>query len=359
MPQTVNGRFDEAGDEDWHRLTLAAGQQVWLETVAQRWLRSPIDTRLEVFDGKGTSVATNDDMAHLPGESPHDFEAFDSKLLFAPKAAGEYFVRVSEQTGAGGPRAVYRLSVYPHEPGFQLYQWPDAVPIWGPGSTASFVVKVERTPGLTEDIELTVEDLPAGWTGSQTLSLGNTPQRPVLQHGLRVFLTITAPADAPIGALAPFRIVGRARVGDKTLERTAQPLTMYMTGDRGQYRPTPQARAAVAEWKGPWLEADAQELTVTRDGTVSLSIKAHQTGEAKSLPVVVNLTTNGVRCNLCAPQTLPIVDGRVDVMVKPEENFPLGTHGICVALGWGSDIRTGMPGPCTRLIKLHVVEAMK
>jgi hypothetical protein len=359
VPQTVNGRFDEAGDEDWYRLSLAAGEPVWLETTAQRWLRSPVDTRLEVFDAKGNSVAVNDDMVHQPGESPHDFEAFDSKLLYTPKQAGEYFVRISEQTGASGPRTVYRFSVYRHQPDFQLYQWPDAVPVWGPGSNASFVVKVERTPGMTEDIELSVEGLPAGWSGSTSLSLGNTSMRPVLQHGLRVFLAITAPRDAPIGALAPFRVVGRAKVGDATIQRVALPLTMYMTGDRGQYRPTPQARAAVAEWTGPWLEAEAKELTVARSGTVQLPLKVHQAGEAKSLPVVVNLTTNGVRCNLGSPQTLPINDGRINVVVRPEESFPIGTHGICVALGWGSDIRVGMPGPCTQLVKLHVVEAAK
>jgi hypothetical protein len=354
LPMTANGRFDKPGDEDWYSLTLTAGQQVWLDLVAQRYLRSPVDTRLEVFDAKGNAVAQNDDAAATLGASPHDFETFDSKLLLAPKQAGQYFVRVVEQTGAAGPRAIYRLTVSEHRPDFLLYQWPDAVPIWSPGTSAALLVKVERTPGMTEDIELSVEGLPPGWTGSTSLSLGNTPKRPVTSHGLHVFLTIAAPADAAIGSVAEFRVVGRAQQADRLLEHVAQPLTFYMTGDRGQFRATPVARAAIAQWSGPWLEATSTELTAPRGETARLSVRVHNVGDAKSLPVVVNLAGNGVACALGAPQTLPIENGMIQVAIKPADTLPAGTHGIVVALGWRSDIRVGLPGPSTQLIKLRV-----
>src|SRR5690606_3346475 len=144
---------------------------------------------------------------------------------FAPKTDGEYFVRLSENTGAAGDRAVYRLTVSEAAPDFRMYAWPDGVPVWGPGTTSGFVVKVERFPVLPSDVEISIEGLPPGWTGSTTFSLGNRPDRPVTYHDLHVFLTITAPADAAVGTVVPFRVVGRATHDGRTLERTAQPLT--------------------------------------------------------------------------------------------------------------------------------------
>src|SRR5262249_29889519 len=61
IPMTANGRFLEPGDVDWYRITLAKGKGVLLRTTAQRHLRSPVDTLLEVFDAAGRKLAENDD----------------------------------------------------------------------------------------------------------------------------------------------------------------------------------------------------------------------------------------------------------------------------------------------------------
>jgi hypothetical protein len=252
LPVTANGRFLEAGDRDWYRITLKKNQSVTLETIAQRHLRSPVDTRISIYDEAGELVAENDDATEQSGEQPHDFQTLDSRLNFTAKKRGDYVICVEEQLGAVGPRAVYRLTVAETKPDFQLYVWPDAVPIWGPGTTAAVLVKIERTSGLGDDIELSIEGLPAGWQGSTAFSLGNTKKRPVLNHSLHTFLTITAPADAPVGSVAEFRVVGRNVGQGETLLRTAQPLTFYLTGDRGLYRVTPTARAAIGNRQSPW-----------------------------------------------------------------------------------------------------------
>ena len=44
-------------------------------------------------------------------------------------------------------------------------------------------------------------------------------------------------------------------------------------------------------------------------------------------------------------------------MTLPESITYPGPYGITVALRWGSDIRGGMPGPCTQLIRLNVLPA--
>src|SRR5262249_13860675 len=118
VPMTVNGRIDAPGDVDWDRLKLKAGQSVRLETVAPGALRAPIDTLLEVPDAAGNKLAENDDGLVIDYVSMHDYRTMDSRLVFTPKADGDYFVRVSDQAGAGGPRAVYRLTVTEAKPDF-------------------------------------------------------------------------------------------------------------------------------------------------------------------------------------------------------------------------------------------------
>ena len=110
---TANGRIEQLGDEDWYRLPLAAGQNVLLETTAHRMLRSPIDTLIEIYDAAGKKLAENDDGFAIDYISMYDYRSMDSRLTFAAPAAGDYFVRVTDQAGSFGPRAVYRLTVKP------------------------------------------------------------------------------------------------------------------------------------------------------------------------------------------------------------------------------------------------------
>jgi len=117
-PVTVNGRFESAEDEDWYRVTLQKGKGVLLQTLAERVLHSPIDSLLEVFDAAGKKLAENDDgpMFARPNHCAHDFSSADSWLPFTAPADGEYWVRVSNQGGEPGPRAIYRLSTAPLAP---------------------------------------------------------------------------------------------------------------------------------------------------------------------------------------------------------------------------------------------------
>ena len=42
-----NGRFLEENDEDWFELELTKEQPISIEILAQRYLRSPVDTLIE------------------------------------------------------------------------------------------------------------------------------------------------------------------------------------------------------------------------------------------------------------------------------------------------------------------------
>ena len=395
-PATVNGRFLQPNDADWFRIRMETNQKVWVETVAQRFIRSPIDTLLQVYDASGKLLAENDDESFDPGyECYHDYKTTDSKLLFTAPAAGEYDIRVSEQNGAGSPYAIYRLTIHEARPDFRVTHFPDAVPIWGPGTTACVMARVDRFAECQDDIEVEVLGLPEGWVTQSATSLGRTPQRYYNHYQNKVFLTITAPADAAIGTTMPFRIVGRIRAKEDadqsagasasnpaaaadvavtpavsatsavradlpavvTHERASLPLNLFYSSDTGFFRASPVSRVAVAKPQGPWLQAITRDCTLSPGGATTLQVKVHGAEGIQEMPVVVSLATNGVACGLTTLQNLPVKDGIVIVPLKLPAEMPLGTFGITVAQTWRNDIRIGMPGPCTELINLSVIPA--
>lgn len=354
---TVNGRFDSAGDEDWYRFMLDQGQGLVLFTVAQRYLFSPVDTVLEVYDGAGNRLIENDDGPVWANECTHDFASTDSWLVFRAPQAGEYLLRVRDQSGAAGPRAIYRLTAKPLQPDFVLHQWPDAVPIWGPGTTASFVVQLMHWGGLDADVELRIEGLPEGWMGSTgTIPASSFRQLPP-PYGIKALLTITAPSNAPLGAMAPFRVVGRATQDGRTIEHVAQPLTLLGSShnDRMHLRESPVARAVVAPPLDTWLETSVQEIEVRRGQTVEIPVTVHRwPGAQKEVGVVVNGQTYAAGCGWSAPITLAATQTELRVPLSITEQQP-GTYGIVVSRSWASDLRAGRPGPCTPLIRLRIL----
>lgn len=362
-PMTVNARFAEPNDADWYRVSLAAGQKVWFDVIAQRFTESPVDTLLQVFDRDGKMLAENDDDPHDPEyESFHHFRTTDSKLLFTAPTAGEFFVKLTEQSGLSGlsgPRAVYRLTVSEAKPDFHVRHFPDAVPIWGPGSTAAVIVKVDHLADFNDDVECSIEGLPEGWKSSSAVSLGRKPERFYNNYQRKVFLTITAPADAPLATVVPFRVIGRAKRGEEIVEHRSWPLTLFYTSDIGFFRASQQTRAAIAKPQGPWLElAGVTELKLKPGGTATLPVKVLGAApELKAMPIVINLATNGVAAGLVTPQNVPIKDGIAEVPVKIPAEMPIGTFHIVAAQTWGSDIRVGMPGPCTPPVKMIVEPA--
>lgn len=360
-PTTINARFAEPNDADWYRVSLTAGQKVWFDVIAQRFTESPVDTLLQVFDAEGKMLAENDDDSHDPEyESFHHFRTTDCKLLFTAPAAGDFFVKLMDTSGNSGPRAVYRLTVHEAKPDFHVRHFPDAVPIWGPGSTAAVLVKVDHLADFNDDVECSIEGLPPGWKSSSVVSLGRKPERYYNNYQRKVFLTITAPADVPLGTVVPFRIIGRAKRGDEKIEHQSWPLTLFYSSDIGYFRTSQQTRAAVAKSQGPWLElAGVTKIKLNPGGTATLPIKVlGAAADLKAMPLVINLATNGVACGLVTPQNAPIKEGIAEVAIKIPAEMPIGTFHIVAAQTWGSDIRVGMPGPCTPPIKM-VVEPAK
>lgn len=361
LGQIANGRFDQTGDVDWYRIKLTKGQQVLFETTAHRYLHAPADTMVELFDSSGKKLGENDDGFALDYMSIHDFQTPDSLFHnFAAPADGDYLLKVTEQTGSGGPRAVYRLSARAAVPDFNLEMFPDGVPVWGPGSSAGFVVRINREYGLDSDIELSIEGLPTGWTGSsvtvQTAAPGKPPSNFYVYYGARAFLTVTAPPDAPVGAMTTLRVVGKTTHNGRALERIAQPLTLYYSSDIGFFRVAPVARAIVCTPRWSWLSAPGVSLSGKAGDVLEIPLVVHeQEKKEEGVNLVINLATAGVACALNPPGVVPIREGKTSVTLKIPAELPPGPYGITVARSWQSDIRAGMPAPSTPLIPLRVL----
>ncbi len=358
MSSTVNGRFEQPADEDWYRFTAEAGKGVILQTLAQRHLRAPVDTAIEVYDSAGKKLAENDDSQLFMGQVWHDFESADSRLIFQPPASGDYFVRVTCGSGIFGKQSVYRLTLTPLEPDFAVFQWPDAVPIWGANSTATFVTQVFTWGGLDSDVGIRVEGLPPGWQSS----VSNLPASYLKIYtntyiGNQALVTITSPKDAAVGTIASFRVVAKATHEGKTIEHIAQTMTLYGNShnDRMFLHSSRGARAVVAPPLDCRLESSVTELTVPHGGTVEVPVRIEHLGEAKgSFGLGIDGSTVAAGTGWKAPTTLAAGQTEVILPLTVSPEWRPGTYTIVVSRWWAADIRTGRPGPCTPAIKLTI-----
>lgn len=361
LPVMVNGRFERSGDQDWFAFQLGAGEGIKLETFAQRHLFSPADTLLEIYDASGKKLAENDDGLPLANECLHDFASSDSWLAWTAPQPGTYFVRASNQGNGAGNSAIYRLSLQPLRPDFMLFQWPDAVPIWGPGTTATGLVNVMSHGGWNSDLELQVTGLPEGWKSSPTF----VPAKSFAiyggsNYGVKALISITAPADAPLGTTVAFQVIGRGLHEGKLVERRAQPTTLIGNShnDRMHLRFSQQSRAVVCAKLDSWLETATTELTVVHGQKVEIPVTLHRVPASKSqIGVTVDGQTVAASCAWIAPFALRADQSEVRVPFQVSAEQPPGTYSVVVSRSWASDIRSGRPGPCTQTIKLTVLPA--
>jgi hypothetical protein len=99
FPTIVNGRSQSAGDVDFYKITVAAGQRIVVDCFARR-IDSRMDAVLTIYDSSGRELNSNRNQQR--GESLLDFTA---------PAAGDYFVKVNDTTYQGTGDYFYRLSV--------------------------------------------------------------------------------------------------------------------------------------------------------------------------------------------------------------------------------------------------------
>ena len=134
----------------------------------------------------------------------------DSRLTFTAPAAGTYFLRLGDSRGLSGPEFAYRLTVAAPRPDFRVAALTMA-PNVPRGGRVPVYVAVERREGFDGPVEVELTGLPAGLQAAPvTVPAGATSAA----------LTVSADPDAAAEP-APFRVVGRARLGEEVVEREA------------------------------------------------------------------------------------------------------------------------------------------
>jgi hypothetical protein len=196
VPGAVTGRFQEKGDIDHYVLPLKKGVAYRIEAHTQEH-HSPTEVYMTVRDAKGVNqlAATN------PAAPP--------RLDFTPPADGDFILTVEHIHGWGGPDEVYRVTVAPVEPGFELVLPTDRLDV-PPGGAVAVPVYLTRQ-GHTGSIELSAVGA-AGVAGTATIGAGTAP--PPNQPAAT--LVLTAGADQAPGPRI-FRVAAKATINGKAV----------------------------------------------------------------------------------------------------------------------------------------------
>ncbi len=204
VPGAVTARFEKKGDIDTFLFALKKGARYRIEAQTHE-LGSPTEVYLTLRDARGTQLQVSDPMK----------EAY---LDFTPPADGDYTLHVEHLHLWGGPDEVYRVSVTPLEPNFDLAVALDRFHVEQGGKLAIPIMSPRRD--FNGPIEIRVIG-PKGIRGQLTIAAGKAPP-PNQPLGT---LVVDVDADVPVGPYA-FQIQGQATINGKPLTRLANVRTV-------------------------------------------------------------------------------------------------------------------------------------
>jgi hypothetical protein len=235
-PCVISGRIESAADQDCYTFAAKKGEALTFEVVARRgW--SGLDPFLRILNDKGAAVSEADDLTE------HRVTSADSRLenWIAP-ADGNYSIEIRDLHQRGGPQYTYAIEVTHSTPYFLLEADTDKT-LLAPGTNGVIYVRALRRNGFSGEIQLAVDNLPAG--------VGAVPGR-ILAGAPDGCIILQAAPDAKAAA-ANLRITGTAlhpMPGGEPLRLSvvAQPLQEYYApgGGRGNY-PVDLHTVSVAE----------------------------------------------------------------------------------------------------------------
>ncbi|MGE0607739.1 MAG: PPC domain-containing protein [Pirellulales bacterium] len=201
LPTTVTGRIDSPGDVDAYLIEPQAGQ-TFLFRLDGPSLGAAGDPVLKLLDAEGKVVTFNDDLGAFR----------DCQFFHTFAAAGQFRLAVSDLHQQGGLRHVYRLraTLHPAQPLLTVTADNFTLP---PGKPLEIPVAIERRMGFAEEIEFSVEGLPANVTLAPVKSVAPG------ETAAAVKLVLTATAGPFSGTI---KIIGRS-LGDSKLTALATP----------------------------------------------------------------------------------------------------------------------------------------
>jgi hypothetical protein len=309
VPGAVTGRFLEKGEVDWFVFAAKKGSRYSLDLETQE-LHSPTDVYAVLRDAKGGQIQATDP------QKP-------ARLDFTAPDDGDYFLVVEHLHYWHGPDEVYRLTIHPHEPGFDLSIGLDRFDAAQAGSV-SFPVNVTRRD-YAGPIQVSV--VGQHLSGSVEVPMGQPPQPN--QPGAT--LTVNVAADAPMGPLT-FMVQGKANINGKDVVQTASVRGVVVGGLAGLPVPPRQtwhALAVAVTEKAPFTLAakcDAEKTTVGQAATLTVTATrdAGFTGE-------IVVAVNGLPANV-APVLMNIPGDKTEakITLNAAANAAPGTYPVTV-----------------------------
>lgn len=309
FPGILNGRFDKLGDRDYFKFKGQKGQRLHC-VVGSRELGSKCDVYMSLHkvDGSKIMEARQERQTILDADIPDD---------------GEYMLHVEDLIVGGIPGAdcVYRIHLSDSFSGFSLQT--DALQYSAPQG-GTFVVKVlARRAGYNGPIELAVDGF-----GEGIKLEGNAID------GAETLLKITLPNSIPTGEVRTMRIVGKAKVGDKTVSVPANQGEPLRTIFPNALSLPAQLEDTIAVGVGPVFPpffdlslANSRIYFPQLVGRSSVDINISRTNEA--FKETVSLTVEGLPPGVTA-EIAPVADGMKALRVSlkgptdlAEGEFPL------------------------------------
>jgi len=246
LPCDIAGSFLPAADVDVFEFDAKKGEEWWIEVASERF-GLPTDPSLLVqrvtHEGDFEKLIDVVELSDIPSPvkvssngyaydgPPYNAGSSDPLGKLSIPEDGRYRLQLRDLFGGtrNDPRNVYRLVIRQAQPDFALVAWPlhmelrngDRNALSKPislrgGSTMALEVVAVRRDGFDGDIELSMENLPAGVTA----------------HGVKIpagkvrgLMLVSAASDAP-QAFTSAKFVGRAKIGDTEVERPCRLATM-------------------------------------------------------------------------------------------------------------------------------------
>jgi hypothetical protein len=343
VSSVLNGRLDHAGDVDMARLTLAKGDAVLLAVTSEAVLGSPLDLALSVTDAAGKEIAQNDDE-----RSQYALPNGDPRLQFIAPEAGSYTIAIRDVAGRGEPDGVYRLRVTPMQAGIHLTTFYDNVAIKGAGGSGAILALVQRD-WYSGPVRLRIGGLPPGFTGSEAIVTSKLDS---------AVLTVTAPDDAPIGAVASFWIEGEVVVAGKTRVVRAKPRAQRDQDGEVMWRPSDGCVAAVVPVTEFQIRTDVRRVVGAPGETVHIPLTIRRVPgytDAFSLNAVqckFNLSSTPAQFRSVVP--VPAGATQVDFTLPIPKDLAPGDYSFAICRGMGHDFRIDRPYPNTPVLWLTV-----
>jgi hypothetical protein len=310
VPGAITGRFEQKGDLDTYVFAAKKGTR-YLIDVQTREMNSPTEVYMTLRDAKNKQIQATDPMK-------------EPNLDYTAPADGDLFLAVEHLQYWFGPEEVYRLTVAPYSPNFDLSLGIDRYNA-AQGGTVSIPIFVVRRdyPG---PIDVSVIG-PAGVSGQVQIPVGQPPK----PDAAGATLVVNIGPDVPVGPLT-FLVQGKAKINGKDVIEYASVRAAVSRELAGLPIPPRQTYTTIG-------------LAVTEKAPFTLAVKFDQPSTALGKPASLTitavrkpgfteeiaLTATGLPANVApALKNIPANLTEIKGQLNAAANAPVGTFPIVV-----------------------------